>query len=175
MTLQDVYVQAPLVTDRREIRILALASGTGDDVLRGDLVVESLNYDDLDYTALSYTWSGPVSESAIFIGDVPLHITENLELALHRIRGRSRLKNLWIDAICINQDDYEKKSVHVSLMRDIYADATLALVWLDQKSADSDVAMDFTGSPRQRIPDQLVKIPLPAVTKLMRRTWWTRI
>ena len=143
MATENVYAQAPLVIEQREIRILSLAPGIGDSVLHGDLIVESLNYDDLHYTALSYTWSGPVSQCSIIIGGVPLHITENLELALRRIRGLDRPKNLWVDAICINQNDNEEKSVQVLLMGDIYANAARTIVWLGEQSADSDVAMDF--------------------------------
>lgn len=147
MSSKAVYSQAPLVTERREIRILALAPGTGNELLHGELIVESLNYNDLHYTALSYTWSGPVSERAIVIGGVPLHITENLELALHRIRGPTRPKNLWVDAICIDQNDIEDKNEQVYLMVQIHASATRTLVWLGEKSIDSDVAMDYIGSP----------------------------
>lgn len=181
MASQEVYAQAPLVTERREIRILAPAPGTDDDILRGELIVESLEFEDLHYTALSYTWSGPVSESAIILGGSPLHITENLNLALHCIRGPKRPKNLWIAAICINQNDCEEKNVQVYLMGDIFASATRTMVWLGEKSADSDVAMDFIGSLRQWTPIQLDsgsdadQIILRAVTDLMRRNWWTRI
>ncbi|CAF9938934.1 hypothetical protein IMSHALPRED_001144 [Imshaugia aleurites] len=181
MTSQDVYAHAPLATPRREIRILVLAPGTDDNILRGDLIVESLNYDDLHYTALSYTWSGPVSERAIIIDGVPFRITENLKLVLLRIRGPTRPKNVWVDAICINQDDLEEKNVQVHLMGDIFASATRTVLWLGEKSADSDVAMDFIGSLRQRTRNQLYGVSaadptsLRAVTDLMRRKWWTRI
>ena len=157
MMSQEVYAQAPLVPERREIRILTLAPGTGDDVLHGDLTVDSLNYDDLHYTALSYTWSGPVSENVIIIGGLPLRITENLELALRRFRGPIRSKNMWVDAICINQSDNEEKSVQVSLMGDIYANATRTMVWLGEQSADSDVAMDFIRSLRPKGPKDPAK------------------
>ena len=155
MGSRDVYAQTPLVTEQREIRILSLAPGIGDSVLRGELIVESLHYDDLHYTALSYTWSGPVSQCSIIIGGVPLHITANLELALRRIRGPDRPKNIWIDAICINQHDNEEKSVQVLLMGDIYANAARTIVWLGEQSADSDIAMDLIHSLRQRAPYQL--------------------
>lgn len=155
MASEDVYAQAPLVIEQREIRILSLAPGIGDSALRGDLIVGSLNYDDLHYTALSYTWSGPVSQRSIIVGGVPLQITENLALALLRIRGRDRPKNMWIDAICINQNDNEEKSVQVLLMGDIYAIAARTIVWLGEQSADSDMAMDFIYSFRQRGTYQL--------------------
>ncbi len=181
MSSQDVYSQVPIVTARREVRILALVPGIDDDALCRNLIVESLDYDDLHYTALSYTWSGAVRDGAIIIGGVSLRITENLKVALHGIRGPTRPKNLWIDAICINQSDSEEKTVQVSMMGDIYASATRTIVWLGEKSADSDMAMDFIGSIRQRTLDKLEggndvdSIPLRAVAELMRRKWWTRI
>ena len=199
MASQDIYAQAPLVTEQREIRILSLAPGIGNSVLRGDLIVESLNDDDLHYTALSYTWSGPISQSSIIIGRVPLHITENLELALRRIRRPYHPKNMWIDAICINQSDNEEKSVQVFLMGDIYANAARTIVWLGEQSANSDMAMDFIHALRQKSRDEdsgddslsddedphaddtrkgisdSNQIALQAVTNLMQRQWWTRI
>ena len=74
MSTEAVYSQALLVNERREIRILVLAPGTGNDVLRGELAVESLDYHDLHYTALSYTSSGSVGEHYITIGGAPLYI-----------------------------------------------------------------------------------------------------
>lgn len=178
MSSQEIYARAPLVAERREIRILALAPGTGDDALRGDLFVDSLNYDDLHYIALSYTWSGPPEGNIIIIGGLPLRITKNLELALRRIRGPSRPKNLWVDAICINQNDIEEKSVQVSLMGDIYASATRTTVWLGEKSSQSDVAMDFIRSLRgdshsyDSDADQVLTL---AIAELLGRQWWTRV
>ena len=155
MVSQDVYARAPLVTAQREIRILSLVPSIGDSVLRGDLIVESLNDDNLHYTALFYTWSGPISQCSIVIGGVPLHITENLELALRRIRGPNRPKNMWINAICINQSDKEEKSVQVLIMGDIYANTARTIVWLGKQSANSDIAMDFIHLLRQNGPIQL--------------------
>ena len=181
MSIEAVYSQAPLVTERREIRILVLAPGTGNDVLRGELIVESLDYDDLHYTALSYTWSGSVGEHFISVGGAPLSITENLSMALRHIRGPTRPRNMWVDAICINQGDYEEKAIQVNMMGDIFASGTRTIVWLGEKSADSDVAMDFIGSLRQRTLDQQdsdskIEQTCPrAINELMQRKWWTRI
>ena len=181
MSTDAVYSQAPLVTERREIRILVLAPGTSNDSLCGELIVESLDYDDLHYTALSYTWSGSIGEDSISICGAPLYITENLSTALRRIRGPTRPRNMWIDAICINQDDHEEKAVQVNMMGNIFASATRTIVWLGEKSADSDMAMDFIGSLRQGTLGQLdddSKIERTcrrAINGLMQRQWWTRI
>ncbi|CAF9928005.1 MAG: hypothetical protein ALECFALPRED_003926 [Alectoria fallacina] len=77
------------------------------------------------------------------LGDSPLPITENLKSALHRIRGPNRPKNLWVDAFFINQNDFEEKNGYEKM------------VWLGEKSADSDLAMDSMWSLRQWTPVQL--------------------
>ena len=181
MSTEAVYSQAPLVTERRDIRILVLAPGTGNDVLRGELIVESLDYDDLHYTALSYTWSGSVGEHFISIGGAPLYITENLSIALRRIRGPTRPRNMWVDAICIHQDDHEEKAIQVNMVGDIFASATRKIAWLGETSDDSDVAMGFIGSLRQKAlngQDENIKIEQTccrAIDEMMQRKWWTRI
>ena len=102
-------------------------------------------------------------------------------MALRHIRGPTRPKNMWLDAICINQDNHEEKAVQVSMMGDIFASATRTIVWLGEKSADSDVAMDFIESLGQGTSDQLKgdwsmeQTRWPAINDLMQRKWWTRI
>lgn len=167
----EIYAKVPLAREKREIRILTLAPGIDDDTLHGGMFTDSLDYDDLHYTALSYTWSGPVSQKIIIIYGVALNITENLELALRRIRG-TRAKNLWIDAICINQNDYEEKNYQVPLMGDIYANATRTIVWLGETSGDSEMAMELIGSTHQ---SQISSKSLQRVSNLLQRAWWKRI
>ena len=52
------------------------------------------------------------------------------------------MKYFWIDAICINQSSIPERSAQVSLMRDIYDQASLVLVWLGPKDVFSDEAID---------------------------------
>jgi hypothetical protein len=44
----------------------------------------------------------------------------------------SRSKHLWIDAICINQDDVDEKSLQVPLMNKIYASAQYVFAWIGE-------------------------------------------
>ena len=192
MESQQVYLQAPIKKELREIRILTLAPGTYNDTLRGSFEVESLDYDDIHYTAFSYTWSGPISERTIQIDQAPLRITENLAAALRHFRGPVRPKKLWADAICINQSDDEEKGFQVALMGDIYRNAFRTWVWLGEESDDSDAAIDSIVSFRD-FPDfpkntkaqenQRKEIRHPnhpevqwqAVSHLLGRPWWRRM
>ena len=173
MAYQEVYSGDPLIADRREIRILALAPGTGHDVLRGDLMVKSLAYNHPHYTALSYTWFGQVNASAVVIGGVPLHITENLASALRRFRNPVRPKDIWVETICINPNDDKEKRKQFSLIGEIFASATETMVWLGEKSDDSDVAMDFVRFGKDLDATLETRAVLRAVTELMQRNWWT--
>jgi hypothetical protein len=57
-----------------------------------------------------------------------LGITQNLALALRHLRDSQRPRILWIDAICINQNDLPERSAEVRRMGDIYSTAWGVLV-----------------------------------------------
>jgi hypothetical protein len=48
---------------------------------------------------------------------------------------------MWIDAICINQDDNLEKSLHVPYIWTIYKHASRTIVWLGPENDQSDIAM----------------------------------
>lgn len=105
------------------------------------------------YEALSYTWG---SESAAFeieasTGAGPgacsagsegtILIRENLRQALLHLRHADRPRTLWIDALCINQDDVNERNEQVRHMDTIYRMASRVVIWLGTESINSDVAM----------------------------------
>jgi hypothetical protein len=100
----------------------------------------------IPYEALSYAWGDPKAESLIPIktdtGFVKLcPITANLGAALRRLHVKGRDRYLWIDALCINQNNVEEKDQQVSMMDRIYQMARRVCVWLGPGSPDSDRAM----------------------------------
>ncbi|KAK8079847.1 ankyrin [Apiospora hydei] len=54
--------------------------------------------------------------------------TTNLVLALKRLRREKGVRTLWIDALCINQQDPEEKQVQIRRMGWVYANASPVLV-----------------------------------------------
>lgn len=63
-----------------------------------------------EYEALSYAWGDPNVLLPITLNSQVIHITENLERALRWLRSRDQERVLWVDAICINQQDDAEKS-----------------------------------------------------------------
>jgi hypothetical protein len=68
-------------------------------------------------------------------------VTRNLEIALRHLRLPDKGRALWIDALCIDQDDFAERSAEVSRMGTIYGRASQVIVWLGSGSEDSTLAM----------------------------------
>lgn len=51
---------------------------------------------------------------------------------LRHLRKREKQRFLWIDAICINQNDNKEKACQVQLMEEIYQQAENVHVWLGE-------------------------------------------
>ncbi|KAK4169651.1 heterokaryon incompatibility [Cladorrhinum sp. PSN259] len=70
-----------------------------------------------------------------------MHITANLFSALQHLRHVSENRVLWADAVCINQEDVDKKTVQVALMGTIYSTCTRVLIWLGEAAQESGRAL----------------------------------
>ncbi|KAI0471591.1 heterokaryon incompatibility protein-domain-containing protein [Xylariaceae sp. FL0804] len=118
-----------------DIRLLRLLPGTGKSPIACELVAVShetqASADPVLYEALSYTW-GPNIPHTIRCADASLTISENLWLALQTLRHRDTPRVLWVDAVCINQQDNEEKGKQVARMRSIYEHAAGVVVWLGE-------------------------------------------
>lgn len=98
------------------------------------------------FEALSYTWGSPENPIDIFInqsrgGFSILSVTKNLGDALPYLRFEDRDRVLWIDAICVNQQDLEERSQQVKRMAEIYSKAARVVAWLGPSSERTPVAM----------------------------------
>ncbi|KAI0439819.1 heterokaryon incompatibility protein-domain-containing protein [Xylaria telfairii] len=82
------------------------------------------------YTTLSYAWGLQHNTVEICIGDRRLRVGRNLHSALWNIRQHNRTIMLWVDAICINQDDVNERNHQVQQMRRIYSSATETIIYV---------------------------------------------
>ncbi|KAI1135346.1 HET-domain-containing protein [Hypoxylon sp. FL0543] len=108
---------------------------------------------DIGYDALSYTWGDEEPECRIFIDNKPFWIRKNLYTALQVVRRKEKELLLWVDAICINQDDETERDHQVRQMNDIFAKANLVRVWLGPATDGSDHGVDVLSKFHKLIED----------------------
>ncbi|KAI1480266.1 heterokaryon incompatibility protein-domain-containing protein [Daldinia eschscholtzii] len=93
---------------------------------------------DVRYAALSYIWGDPGVTRDIIVNDIVLPVTVNLESALRQFsktgfpgkRETGLITQLWVDAVCVNQQDIPERNHQVTMMASIYSNATAVFSWL---------------------------------------------
>ncbi|KAF4633797.1 hypothetical protein G7Y89_g4314 [Cudoniella acicularis] len=139
------YEYTPVDEAADEIRLLTLYPGAFTDPVRVAITVAPFTTDHVPvFEALSYTWGSPKNPVRIFVGQSGhniLSVTKNLSEALPYLRYEDEPRVLWIDAICINQQDLKERSQQVKRMADIYSKAARVVVWLGLASETTSMAI----------------------------------
>ncbi|KAK1705138.1 heterokaryon incompatibility protein-domain-containing protein [Colletotrichum lupini] len=104
-----------------EIRLIQLFPGEWLDGLESRLYVADRNH---KYQALSYAWGSSKRSNQITVNGKIHKITFNLDRALRAVRRQIEPITLWVDSICIDQDDAAEKGHQVGSMHDIFGSAT---------------------------------------------------
>jgi hypothetical protein len=123
-------------------RIITLAPGISTDALRCSLTTIDIE-DAPRYEALSYVWGRGQAESPMWCEGRPIFITANLDAALRHLRLPTQARRLWVDALCINQENVDERTRQVQYMRLIYKHATRVVVWLGLKSVGVEHALNL--------------------------------
>ena len=141
----DMYTYSPL-SGARDVRLLDLHPSEK----RNDSIHCTIRHVCLDdqnsYEALSYTWGDASQHFDISCNGASLKITHNLNVALRYLRSTIDLRTLWVDAICINQSDFEERSQQVQLMRDVYSKARPVIAWIGDERGLQTAVMDLENS-----------------------------
>ncbi|KAK2016429.1 hypothetical protein LZ32DRAFT_655763 [Colletotrichum eremochloae] len=106
------------------------------------------------YIALSYVWGDLQDVEEVILEHIyrlpdpkstkpgicfqqPFNITRRLARALRSTRWAGSW--VWVDSISINQYDLKERASQVSIMGNIYAEATFVLIWLDETKEEKYV------------------------------------
>jgi len=144
MSLGDAEISRtiyrPLSQIESEIRLIKiLPSEDPNGPIKCDLRHVSLAKPP-SYLALSYCWGDQSQRSDIWICSNVMSVTNNLQLALRQMRAFG-FTSLWVDALCINQEDREERSAQIVRMPAIYKEASSVVAWLGAASNGSDKIM----------------------------------
>ncbi|KAI1119903.1 heterokaryon incompatibility protein-domain-containing protein [Nemania abortiva] len=101
----------------------------------------------IEYEALSWCWGLEPADWAVQIEEngktYKIRVRRELALALKYLRLPNQPRTLWIDAICINQDDHEERNHQVQMMSRVYTRAKEVCIWLGEDTDESKTAIDF--------------------------------
>jgi hypothetical protein len=120
------------------------------------------------YVALSYCWGERSGSRQVWLNGTSFKITRSLYRALRQLRSHG-YTTFWIDALCIDQDDLEERSLQVNRMQAIYRKATMVAVWLGRDANGSDNVMRSLAAPNG---PQIVS--LPQLQCFLERSYWQR-
>ena len=91
----------------------------------------------IPYEAISYCWSSSQSKTSILLEGLSFEVPCSAAEALHNLRYADLARVVWIDALCIDQENLEERSQQVRMMGDVYRNSTRTLIWLGPSLDDN--------------------------------------
>lgn len=145
------------------IRVLELHPGLSDAPLVCNIVAQHI--DGNPYDAISYVWGDPtpviLAKCVFEANEGQLGIAASLTRALVAFRLSDRPRRVWVDALCINQEDIAERQSQVRMMGAVYGKAEQVLCWLgpfnDQEDGKSKAFLairflkTFNENPHQHL------------------------
>ncbi|PGH11806.1 hypothetical protein AJ80_06964 [Polytolypa hystricis UAMH7299] len=173
-----------------EIRLLRLSPSRKDGLVHVNF--ESILLDPtfrrMGYDALSFTWADESGDCSmrfpVYIGpywDISF-VTRNCQQALQCAQHKNRKRLIWVDSLCIHQENLVEKGAQTRFLHAIYQRASWVVVYLGVASADSGIALDLlrkiAPQSARRRPNAMVSIDQAsqnALQSLFQRPFFTRL
>ncbi|CAG8973267.1 hypothetical protein HYALB_00000028 [Hymenoscyphus albidus] len=107
-----------------------------------------------NFEALSYAWGNSEPVCSMTCNEIPIGIAKELATALRYLRSSTINRHLWVDAICINQENLVEKAHQVRNLLRIFEKANAVIAWIGQLEPSSGRLYDAL----QPMKDQLYQI-----------------
>ena len=182
---------------KREIRLLTI-SGDSTINMTGEAIKCFLHRVPLEdanpFYALSYVWGDVGKTAPICLDGEAIHVRHNLWLFLQALRnhfcasssgGPSQTKTIrvWLDYVCINQEDGAERNFQVSMMGDIFQSADAVYSWLGPPTTESDRVLSCIDAiknlrAQNRTWASISKEKqgeLETIQDVVQRSYWTRL
>lgn len=193
----DAYKYKPLDVSKDELRLLRILPSSTDADIRCTIEHSTLGAAALSYTAISYARydltlfpdEDRQTTELIQIEKRCIKIGSNLYAFLQHVRiDHPDIGPLWVDAICINQENVRERNGQVLRIKKIFQSAAKVVGWLGPEGGDSKKAIEFLqmihkdctrGQEIMWFKAFLSNNPATpqwrAMTRLLWRGWWSRI
>ena len=178
--------QYQTVADGDLFRLAVIFPGSGTQPVHCRLIWESSKNPKRDYRCLSYCWQTIEREADIICDGFRFPVTNNLLSALRSLRDPRANLLIWIDQICINQEDHLERGHQVSIMKKIFNQAKEVIVWLGEEDVQSRKLCEYAkrmerGRQSPKNPQRILKKLLnprqlqDAIQNLLERPWFQRV
>jgi hypothetical protein len=171
------------------VRLLEILPSRDTSVVHCTLTHDDLvGSADVPYYAISYVWGPPEPSSVINVNGKIFKVRQNLfnfllSMSKRNLNGNKRL---WIDAVCINQDDIAESNQQAQQMAFVYSNAKTVYMWLGLSDVSSDTVLDLFKVLRQKSmrsqfqpdlfhnfqPDSTFR---GAMGRFLSKVYWTRL
>jgi hypothetical protein len=180
----DNFEHTQLDTTRNSIRLLRILPDLSSTGLIQCKIWHTTT--DAEYTCLSYVWGTEAYQQVICINGKRFSCRKNLWdfLNVARTNDVVDLKAVWIDAVCVDQDNVTERNHQVSQMGDIYARATNVIAWLgrDQGAVEFFIFLKRFAAEQPHFEKDARRVWFRESTKSLQRSYlgfesneyWTR-
>lgn len=165
-------------------RLLKILPGRNGDQIRCSLSVHAILSSAGNYETGSYVW-GPKNDCReILVDGEPVQVRQRLWTFLRQLRRQDTTTEVWIDALCIKQDDANEKAQQIRLLSKIFQGARESISWLGETDKDIHQAFDIVEQRASQTRDlyrgcessarRLTYSEWCAVNKLVEHEYFTR-
>ncbi|KAL5617887.1 hypothetical protein FOVSG1_000109 [Fusarium oxysporum f. sp. vasinfectum] len=143
------------------------------------------------FVALSYVWGDLSDTLPLDVSGHVIHATKNLHHVLDCLLASRFDELLWIDALCVDQQNPQERAAQVAMMGDIYSHARYVLAFLSPEAEPFNLGLDYSEATSRdatihfdpSISPNLTVQGLNASDKLLQDSiigffaapWWTRV
>lgn len=119
------------------------------------------------YMTLSYSWSidkidderegtedvtsEPPKVHNVFVNSAVVKVTKNLAKALPHLADSYQNQDIWIDGICLDQENWAERLVQIPRMGEIYRKSSKCVVWLGESNSSIDKGVPAIPALLQRL------------------------
>jgi hypothetical protein len=159
----DDYQYIPLKRHPREIRLVVLLPGSWSDAVACRIITVQLRSSP-HYTAASCTWATEDGDATklqtivVYTGvdfqkQSTIRVTTNCLNTLRQLRLAEQTRNVWIDAISIDQSRTSERNHQVGMMDKIYRDAATVDICIHAQDRDYQGALGLLAPTNSKITE----------------------
>lgn len=105
----------------------------------------------VNYVAISYMWGSPHKTEEILIDNHILPVSPAQKQMILDLSNQNQVRYLWIDAVCIDQDNVLERNHQVGLMGEIYSRANYVIAYLRGSDHSSYRSAYLSGAKRSSL------------------------